>query len=273
MKKKIKFNLNFDDLHPQSDNEIQDFGGDREKGVLKELFLLMKEYPKIKIDFFTPADWIYKPVRPFFIRHICRLLGIKNPKYEISKFRLDQHKDWCQWVNKYVDTKNFEICYHGLEHYNPTSRAQSAEFEGISYESAKLKLEKMEKIFKKSGIKHVKGFRPPGWGKSEGLIKAVKERNYDFISLKPSRHRESEVSYIQGIKHVPQNWSIKESSKLGVQIAKESGILLAKGHITNNYGRNPIGNGITKKHIDNVRQVLKKLEKSYEIEFIFLSEL
>ncbi len=265
------FTLNFDDFHPQSSKDGFDFGGDKEKGVFKYIKKLIDDFD-IKITLFVPTNWIDVPYNTK-IAFIKSKLGIKFDNFlKNEPFRLDKHKEWCNWLMEYVDRGNIEIGNHGLYHHNHSSLRHSQEFAGLDYKESLNRIKKSEEIFRKAGIKFVKLFRPPGWGISGGLFKALYKMNYS-MSIFKSSFRLCKIGEIEGVKNIPQNYNINEPPSLGIKIGNECGVIHAKGHIVYNYGPEIIKNGLNEKNFKNLYSLIKKVKKESKVEFKFLSEM
>lgn len=275
-------NINFDDVHPEGSNHIADCGGDLEKGVFGYMVRLLDEFPTLKFTLFVTPNWIDKPCDHMVFKRIKKLLGLTYTKqWDNEPFRLDKHLDWCEWLNEFTKKGIMEVAVHGLYHHRK-SDPHSAEFEGLPYGECKQRLILAEKIFKDAGLRYTKGFRPPGWGISEGLFKALKEQNYLYVALDPiackiplnelPRYR---ISTYKGLINVPQNWDIKNGKVAeGVEILKTYGLLSVKGHIQDRYGRDYIGNGLTEESYENIRAILIKLEDlDIRVQFATMEEI
>jgi len=274
-------NLNFDDVHPETSNDIADCGGDMEKGVFKYILSLLDEFPKLKITLFVVPNWIDKPNDPFLFKHIKKLLGLRyTNQWYGEPFRLDKHEDWCEWLNSFVEKGKIEICVHGLYHHRD-SDPHSAEFKDLSYEECKRRILLAEKIFKNAGLKYSKIFRPPGWGISEGLFKALKDLKYS-ISLDPiacgisiNKLPRYSVSIYKNLINIPQNWDIKKGKiEEAIKILEKYKFLSAKGHIQDRYGRDVVGNGLTKESYKNIRNLLIKIEeRGLKVRYCMMKEI
>ena len=267
---KYMFNLSMDDVHPESNKHIADCGGDKEEGVFRYIIKLIEEFPDLKITLFVTPNWIDKPCDNAIIKTIKKKIGLNyTHSWEDEPFRLDKHPEWCEWLNEYVRRGNIEIAIHGLYHHRE-SDPHSAEFLDLSYEACLKRLKISEEIFKKSGLNYVKGFRPPGWGVSEGLFNALKDLNYFVISCYPT---DMKITIKNGIVNIPQNWDIMRSSVgEGLKLLEKHGYIFAKGHIQNRYGRDYNGNGLTEKSYENIRKLLVEIEKR-DVEFIFMEKI
>lgn len=245
----VTFNLSLDDVHPE-----KGFGLLKWDGPFQYCKKLIDEYPDIIITLFVTPNWIDLPNVGFFKRQVFKILNKNYTRtWQGEPFRLDKHKEWCDWINS---IKNFEVCVHGYNHHlnkNP----HSAEFKDLDYKTALEKIKKSEELFKESGLKYVKGFRPPGWGVSQGMFKALKKMNYLFCA---SETQGSSVKTREGILIIPQNWDIsKDDIEKGKLIAKE-GLLMAKGHIQSSYYGEDSGNGLTKESYVNIKKLLNSFD-------------
>jgi len=274
-------NLNLDDVHPESSEHIADCGGDMEKGVFKYILRLIDEFPKLKVTLFVTPNWVDKPSDPRPIKFIKKVLRLKyTNKWEDEPFRLDKHEEWCEWLNDLVKKGNVEVAIHGLYHHRD-SDPHSAEFKDLDYEECKKRLILAEKIFEASGIKYVRGFRPPGWGVSEGLFRALRELDYSFISIDPvscglsnNKILRYKVFVYKDLINIPQNWDIKRGTiEEAIKILGKYGILSAKGHIQDRYGRDYIGNGLNEESYENIRKLLLKLEEIEDVKFMKMKEI
>jgi predicted deacetylase len=271
---KIIFNLNFDDFHPQRATDGQDFGGDKENGLFGYIKKLIDEFPDIKITMFTVPDWTDRPddAKPLkAVKHLLRLNYHHSWKDE--PFRLDKHPEWVSWVNEYVKRGNLEIAVHGLFHHTDKSWAHTAEFDGMGYTESLVRIKRAEEIMKNSGLQYVRGFRPPGWGKSEGMLKALADEKFDFVSLYGTPSKGKEITLVNGLINIPQNYSILEKPEEGTRMAKECGRVYAKGHFAPKHGGIKIPNGLTEENYNNLAALIRELKKNYEVEFLSMSEI
>ena len=259
-------NINFDDVHPETSKHIADCGGDMEKGVFKYILKLIEDFPKVRITLFVTPNWIDKPNNALPIKLLKRALGMRyTNRWNDEPFRLDKHKEWCAWLNEFVRRGNIEVAVHGLHHHRD-SDPHSAEFLDLPFEECKSRLLQAESIFEISGLRYVKGFRPPGWGISEGLFKALRELGYIFVSLDEKACKLNlpryEISEFKGLVNIPQNWDIKRGSvEEAFKILEKGNILSIKGHIQDKYGGDKLYNGLTEESYENIRNLLIKIEE------------
>lgn len=275
--KTVYFNFSLDDIHPQSSKEGDDFGGDKDKGVFRYLLKLIELYPKIKITLFTTPNYIDKSNNRFIIRNIKRVLGLNYKNYwKNEPFKLTKHPKWCKWLNS---IKNFEIAIHGHNHHNERKGLHQQEFHDLGNEESLRKIEDAEKIFREAGLKLSRGFRPPGWGYSEGMFEALKKLKIDFISLNKKDFPETstyEVTKYKGLINVPQNidintkYDIIEETK---KILQKGDFISAKGHISKHCNRDINENGLTEETFLNIKKLLEWLHQNYKVEFVTMEEM
>jgi len=279
---KVYFNLNFDDLHPETSNHISDSGGDKEKGVLKWVLKLKEEFPKLKITFYATPNWRYYSGYNGIKYYLRKFLKMKTVKvWEDEPFRLDKHKDWVKWLNK----QKFEIAIHGLYHFQEEN-PQGAEFTSLNYMECIFRLKTAIKIMKNAKLKFVMGFRPPGWGFNKNLLNSLKDLNFKFIGIsadvitpitKNALVKETgfknvsllEPSLVNNLINIPQNWDvIKNDYKRMEEIAENNGVISAKGHVFRDYGNDFNENGLCEKVYENIRESLNKLLENYDVKFV-----
>lgn len=274
IRRKVFFNLSFDDVHPESSSDGTDCCGDRERGVFKYFLELWKLYPELKITIFVTPNWIDRANDHFPIRQFKCALGMKyTNSWNGEPFLLTKHKEWCEWLNSYP---NLEVAIHGYSHH-ADSMLHSQEFEYMHHDACKLRLEMAERIFKESGLHYVRGFRPPGWGISDGLFEALSELKYEFISLdsiacKIDNLSRYNVDKYRGLVNVPQNWDIAHGTiDEALEIAQKHGLLMAKGHISNYYDGDKIGNGLNEITFERICGILERLRA--DVSFVSMVEL
>ncbi|MFH1285259.1 MAG: DUF2334 domain-containing protein [Candidatus Micrarchaeota archaeon] len=265
---KAALNINVDDVHPESASDIADCSGEQDEGVFRFLTLLGDEFPELKMTLFVTPEWRYKKFAGRWRRKLDFVFGSKYELWDETKFRLDLHPEWCSWLREKTRKGKFEIAVHGLNHYSPRY-PYSAEFQGASYEESNAKLEKAEAIFADAKLPFVRGFRTPGWGVSSGLLQALKEREYEFVSCYPNAR---ELSAVEGIVHVPQNWDATHLVAEARNIVKSGGLLSIKAHITKKYGSDRIANGLDEVSYAKIRKLLQDVY-SWDVWFASMKEI
>ncbi len=282
------FNFHVDNIHPESNREGWDCGGDRERGVFRHLLDLRKRFPQVKVTLFVTADWTDRS-QPLWARALGRAVPEwrRNPRHwPPSTFRLDRHREWCRWL---ASLEGFELAFHGLHHYNPRG-FHGQEFIGLGYDECVSRLRRSEEIFRQTGLPASRGFRSPGWEVTEPLLRALADLNYDYVAgsgdfeTPPSRTAVSEgaglrgpplifPAYHRGVLNLPQNWDIRKSSvERGLAIVREGGLLSAKGHINPVYENERYDNGLSEETMNHLCEMLEALEGE-EVRYMALSEV
>lgn len=273
MKKVVYFNLNFDDFHPQNDKD-GDFGG-LNGDVNRKIVELWEKFPDLKITMFTTPNWVDRPFLfskyYYYLRFLFKFFPVVKP-FGDEPFNLLKHPEWCSWVRDEVKKGRLEIAVHGYNHHNPVRVIHGQEFLGLNSSEVENKLSLAEEIFERAEIPFVKGFRPPGWGMADSLTQNLLKRGYEFFGPYPSSYRLSKVGDLDGLKIVPQNYSISESASIALGQAEENGVVFAKGHLAHNYGKEIISNGLSEENFVNLMSVISSLQDKYDVRFVSLSE-
>jgi predicted deacetylase len=274
MKKTIFVNLNFDDFHPEQ-GQYGDFGADPSKGTFLKLKNLCDQFPGLVITLFTSPNWIDRPYTMhryfYYAKDKLGMYPVVSPQ-KGSPWLISKHSKWCNEVRSLVACKKFEIAVHGYEHFNPKTRIHGQEFVNLSESETKEKILLSESEFNKMNIPFFKGFRPPGWGTNKYLTAVLKELNYEMYGIASSRSKTLRVGIIDGLKTVPQNWSIRETKEEAIRLAEEGDTVFMKGHLTYKYGKETIENGITEEFWQNLVETLQVLKDRYDVKFVSLKE-
>lgn len=277
----VLFNLNLDDIHPESSAEGTDCGGDRDRGVFGLLREMWKQFPKVRVTLFVTPDWIDRR-QPLWGRALRRNVRTWPP----GTFRLDRHREWCGWL---ASLPNTELALHGLHHFAPRG-FHSQEFAMLDRAESLRRLRVAEEIFRNAGLRLSRGFRPPGWGVCPGMFEALRDAGFDYVaasgdSTAPVRPGATgseagvkglpllEPGWHAGLVNLPQNWDCATSTvERGVEIAKAGGLISAKAHIAPAYDGEPIANGLTPAVLKRLLDLLAALEP-YDPEFVTLEEV
>lgn len=147
------FNLNFDDLCPLFDENINvDFGGNPTKGINEVLENIYYEFPDLKITHFAIPN-----ADPQF----CGI-SLTNPAPSLS-LTASHNSAWLAWLKNEEKKGRIEIAAHGYSHYNREVLARPhAEFAFSSTSETLERLNKSIETFANAGITP-RGFRQPGW--------------------------------------------------------------------------------------------------------------
>jgi len=296
------FCLGVDDIHPESskDDEGIDFGGDMDHGNFKYLNELVEKYPYLKTNLFVVADWIARPVYPFW-KFISKLdpivspFGLRSPalvksarttvarrrSYREGTFRLDldRYRTWCDWLRSKVQTGNFEVVPHGLFHISENSCA-STEFADLSPDEMLRRLIEMKQIFDNTKIPFVNGFRPPGWDISWGLLEILDKLEYRFFAgffdsksqLHPLGDRILPVRYDNySFVSITANCNMQTFER-AFDIIELGGLVLFQTHIMSScFGLERV----SKKFVRIMSRLLDMIEKKYpdQVWFATLGEI
>ncbi|OGM21222.1 hypothetical protein A2955_04005 [Candidatus Woesebacteria bacterium RIFCSPLOWO2_01_FULL_37_19] len=226
----VKYNLNFDDLLPKYSN----------LALLKKL---VGKFPNIKITMFMSIN--------------SRLARDAN---------IFDYPAWCEEI-KNLPKKNFEIGIHGYYHHI-NDWHNTPEFKYLSKRQARDLLLACERALKKSGIKFVRGFRPPRWELSKGTEKALEELNYSFLSDSPKFYQEHLNIRIP---RIFPNSDIEENLDYGDYVPYRDILLdpqeyyIHRGHLFDY-----CDNNLTPETFDNIVKTIKSFRK---VKFVFLSEM
>lgn len=182
-------------------------------------------------------------------------------------FRLDKHPAWCEKVRKLINEEKLEVAVHGYYHHNPRQVIHGQEFIDLDYQESKKRILAAEEIFQKCDLPFLKIFRPPGWGTSPELFRALRELKYEGVGLFPSRLKQISLTTVEGLKIIPQNYSILEQPSRALKQAEETGLVFAKGHMAYQYGRERIENGLSEKTFANIKNTLRELQKKFQVRY------
>lgn len=245
------FMLGLDDLHPEGieDKERLDFGKDFRGFFWKQMDMLVKRVPDIRITLFTVASWTDRSNFPSGIFWPLRVLYSRRRSYS-EGFSLNEKKyaSWRKQLLTKLKSGNIVLSYHGLTHHNTNKRfAASQEFLGLSKNEIAAKLESMKKIFTSAQLPVENGFRSPGWGMSDELENILEKKKFeytanssDFVSpiLKNKTNgagQKGKYIYLPTIsKGGMYNYTANCFSfqiDRAVAIAKEKGIIFVHGHV------------------------------------------
>ena len=269
----VLFNLSIDDVHPESSKYLSDCGGDKERGNFRFLLDLLNEFADMKVTLFVTPNWVDKPNDAGVMRLAKKVLKLDySNMWEDEPFKLSKHEEWCNWLSNYVNLGAFELGVHGFNHHNADGTAvnHSMEFVGLSYAECLRRLRLSEEILRDADLRFSKVFRPPGWGTTYELLKALRETGYALscksIGLTPE--------VVQDVVNIPPNWNIgADSIERGVEIACRYGIVTAYGHITDSYGREYLSDGLNEVNVLRTKALLRVLTERFNLVFVTLTDI
>lgn len=210
MNEEMKLILEFDDLH-----------FDKDVDCISMIDELVREYPKILLNFFVPAMY---GDRPIFL-----------------------DKEWCERIAGHIKNNNVRVGIHGAFH-------TTEEFK-CSYEAAISKLKLAETTLGGAGIPYLKCFRGPHWGINEESVQALIDCGYTHLYSHLSYeklHRQFE----DRIKIVIYNWNLKTEFKASNMEHYHHKYIVGHGH-TSPHAQLNCGNSIFDV-VPNIRKVLNE---------------
>jgi hypothetical protein len=232
---------------------------------------LIKNFPKIKITCFCSPMYSYSDS---LARRMLKKALIKN------KFALNENNFLSnnpEWVKNILGRKNLKLEMHGSTHLNEKN-GSAAEFDGSSAQETVDALEKGLKEFKKSGVK-IGVLSPPGWSVNNSMYGFCKKNKLafanSFFKIKTGTYSGEKTdpfapSGKNGVICVPRNADIAESTVTDLKKIIQNGNFVSLHGHAKNIG---VKNGITEKNIKNLEELLAFLEKNYDVEYKFFSEI
>jgi len=171
-----KINISIDDISPHPLSSIK---------VINQCYKLISEFPNIKFSLFIPiAYW--------------RTIGNTSTKKPLY---LHKYPEFCNSLKK-LDSKNFELGYHGYYHGIPNV-TNNDEFKQLTEKQTKEKIFLMEEEINKCNLKDnfKKIFRPPAWRLSDSAINVFQNNNFKLCLSKNPSPITNEVFYNKVIKN------------------------------------------------------------------------
>ncbi len=137
-------------------------------------------------------------------------------------------------------------------------------------------------IFDAAGLKHTRGFAPPGWNLSENLKTALGENSYRFVAsgrdlrTPISADARCEMSGLRGVPlifpakigtrdmiHFPVNFQVTSTLARADEIIRRGGLLSIKAHIFKHGGGHTQVDGLDSDYIRFLNSVFRHLENNY----------
>ncbi len=157
--------------------ESDDFHPDPSVDCLYIAQRLIQKYPKIVLNFFTPACYNQVP--------------------------LYTNKDWCDEVRLLIDSGNIRLGVHSLYH-------TQEEFKYYNYRTAVDKIKLAEDIFRVAKLPFLKVFRGSHWGICEDSIKALIDLGYTHL-YSHINYKELNDKYSDKIKIIYYNFNLADT--------------------------------------------------------------
>jgi peptidoglycan/xylan/chitin deacetylase (PgdA/CDA1 family) len=282
--KRAALTLDIDDIHPEGSHDLDrlDFGGDRDAGAFRFLNRLRERWPQVAITLFVTPDWIGRRDFPTGIfKPLRRVIGrLGQRPYASGTFALDhpRHAEWVGWFREKVSAGGYEVALHGLRHFNSAARFSGQEFIGQPYQVCHDSLARAEEILERAGFGKPKGFRPPGWGVSPGLLATLRDRGYRYGALSnnlrrsvPDRHYtlpdEPDPPLLgpchslesAPLLHIPANCLASQIER-ACQIVEQGGQIVIHTHIARTL---PRLEHVGERYLSNITRLFHTLEQRY----------
>lgn len=280
--KKAAICFTIDDIHPSTSTDYYEGGGDLEKGNLGLVKWLLDRHPQLKVTLFTTANW--REISPVPTKKILAAIpGLRDKFYLAKRYKkntmnLERHPQFVEYLNK---MERAEIAFHGLYHVHKGLKIP-VEFQNQSEKEFAIIIGEMMRIFKASGLDHVKGLCPPGWNAPNPLLNTLIEKDFDFVASARdifTEISESAVNNMSGIKgtsliyperikenkilHLPTNFQANSKIDRAKQIIENFGLLSIKAHIVKSVFGYIAIDGIDELYINYLDVLLSNLENEY----------
>lgn len=263
--------LSVDDLHPTPLAEA----------ALAHLRRLQENHPRLRVTFFTTADW--RSVVPFPDgRFVSRIPIVRDRVWSVpvlprGTFRVDRHESFCALLR---DWPRAEVAVHGLHHVRRGLRP-IVEFEGRSQRACRSILEGALEILERARLPLVRGLCPPGWVATPALIAAMEELDMRFLAS--ARDLTTPVddgatangSGLRGVSlihpqrigasliHVTTNFQAGCSLDRATAILDRGGVLAIKAHLLSEAGTYRAMDGLGREYCDFLDGILRAIEDRY----------
>lgn len=174
--------FNVDDVHPSTERDGLDGGGDLARGALGRLERLLERNPHLRVTLFVTPDWRLRHLVPTrkWLRHVpwVRERIHWSPLTPPGQFRVDRHPEFVAYLNALPRT---ECALHGLHHAHVGPRI-AVEFQKQSRDRCRAMLGTGRRIFAAAGLRHVQGFAAPAWHTPPALCQALLDADFLFVS-------------------------------------------------------------------------------------------
>ena len=296
--------IGIDDLHPESSLNGSDCGGDLYRGALGLLENFLQRYRNVKVTLFVTPCHMFLP-QPLGVE---RLHGIARSvlgdvadrvfyrffirRFAPSKYDVEESKAFSLYLAGLAGGQ-VEIGIHGCFHFHVIP-PYSSEFKHLSEQEARKRIRMAVKKLTQARISFVKGFAPPGWGVSRGLLKVLAEEGFIYIAGSAdftSPVHVKAVSKEAGLKgvplifpskvfsnliNVPRNWTPHRNDlDRALKIIELGGLLGIHMHVEDEYHGTYLGNGITVENIRRLEKLLDAIESTFggSVDFLTFSEV
>jgi hypothetical protein len=273
--------LSIDDVHPSTSGDSYEAGGDLGAGTLGLVERLLDRHPQLHVTLFVTPEWrprqlVAKPWRahlPFVAERVHHV-----DLHPDGRFRVDRHPEFVRYLNA---LPRCEIAPHGLHHIH-RGRRLAVEFQEQDRATCVRMLREATTIFEAAGLRHARGFSPPGWNLPIALIDALTDLEFAFVSsardLRTDVHAEAiaAMSGLRGValtrpqrigrgalQHVPINFQATSDSLRAHALIECNGVLSIKAHAFKHGGGHTMLDGLDGDYCSRLDALFRDLESSY----------
>lgn len=249
--------------------------------ALEEIAWLQQRHPRLRVTFFTTADW--RSVEPFPDgRLVSRLPLLRDRVWNVpvlprGTMRLDRNEEFCRMLRGWPRA---ELALHGLHHVR-RGRQPIAEFAGRSRRDCEALLGSAIEIFENAGLRFVRGLCPPGWVATPALIQAMERLEMRFVAS--ARDLNTPVapgavthgSGLMGVSlvtpqrvagslvHFTTNFQAGSTLERACSVIESGGLLAIKAHLLAGAGNYRAMDGLTREYVTFLDGILTALEDRY----------
>jgi hypothetical protein len=255
--------FSIDDIHPGTSQDRYEAGGDLEAGSLGRLARLLRRHPQLKATLCVTPDWRLDSLVPDtgLLRHLPWInRRVQWTRLQPSgRFRLDRHPSLVSYLNGLA---RCEVVPHGLHHAHPGPHL-AVEFQDQSEHECLATVQRGLDIFRAARLRFVRGYVPPAWNATPGLIAALGRLSFEFLSSARDLHTPiapDAVTGMSGLKgvsliypqligdrqlvHLSCNFQATSPLERALEILRCGGVLHVKAHIFKSDGRHVMADGL-----------------------------
>jgi hypothetical protein len=274
--------FSIDDLHPSTSAHPYEAGGDLGGGGLGRVARLIQGHPRLRVTLFVTPDW-----RPLSLHPTRRLLArvpLVRDRVHLAKvrpeggMRIDRFPEFVRYLN---GLPRAEVAVHGLHHLH-TGTNLTIEFQEQDRARCTTMLRKALAIFEASGLRHVRGFQPPGWNLPPPLVEALDDLNFTFAgaardlttpvapraTVRDGSFRNVALihpEFLRGrrLLHFPVNFQATSHEERALQIVEQGGLLSIKAHIFKSGGGHVLLDGLDEAYCRALDSLFDRLERRF----------
>jgi hypothetical protein len=270
-----------DDVHPGRSTDLYEAGGDLGAGALGHIERLLERHPWLHVTLFVTPDWRPKELVargwrtrvPLLARHVYHV-----DLHEPGRLRLDRHPELVRYLNGLPRT---ECAPHGLHHVHRGPRL-AVEFQRESRGTCGRRVNEALEIFAAAGLRHARGFAPPGWNLPDALIEALADLDFAYVASARDlttaigTEARTAMSGLHGVpltrpqalpgtrlQHIPVNFQATSPPERAHQIIASGGLVSIKAHAFKHGGGHTMADGIDVEYCDYLDNLFFELESRY----------